>query len=353
MAGWSGGRKVIAPGVAHAETVTTFHSAPLHGASQLHQLRAGGKSAARGAAGDHGDDRRSPRRQQRHRRRAPRRLPQLRRGRGEPRRGGPLCRKLRHRSRGRAVQDRADQRRRPSARCDLLSDRQGHGRPAGNFWRRAAISSLRRHAPKVWARLTTPMPSAAWWRRGRSISSTRSAARPMPRSTNGRPRCSSAPCGPARCTSLPRASRPEDRALTGVRMTESLAGSVAEKPLPGTTTGGVAVIPEGPYVVARPPPGCVDPVTSPHRQACPPLGERRIQEYVSHHAARLGRLTARRTLWLGKADCCVLTSPPAPARKRRSTWSGRRPIWAAGALPPSTWRRRWTRRRIRSRLRTS
>ena len=27
MAGWSGGRKVIAPGVAHAETVTTFHSA--------------------------------------------------------------------------------------------------------------------------------------------------------------------------------------------------------------------------------------------------------------------------------------------------------------------------------------
>ena len=27
MAGWSGGRKVIAPGVAHAETITTFHSA--------------------------------------------------------------------------------------------------------------------------------------------------------------------------------------------------------------------------------------------------------------------------------------------------------------------------------------
>ena len=32
MAGWSGGRKVIAPGVAHAETITTFHSLPLHGA---------------------------------------------------------------------------------------------------------------------------------------------------------------------------------------------------------------------------------------------------------------------------------------------------------------------------------
>ena len=27
MAGWSGGRKVIAPGVAHADTITTFHSA--------------------------------------------------------------------------------------------------------------------------------------------------------------------------------------------------------------------------------------------------------------------------------------------------------------------------------------
>ena len=27
MAGWSGGRKVIAPGIAHAETITTFHSA--------------------------------------------------------------------------------------------------------------------------------------------------------------------------------------------------------------------------------------------------------------------------------------------------------------------------------------
>ena len=27
MAGYSGGRKVIAPGIAHAETITTFHSA--------------------------------------------------------------------------------------------------------------------------------------------------------------------------------------------------------------------------------------------------------------------------------------------------------------------------------------
>ena len=27
MAGWSGGRKVIAPGVAHKDTITTFHSA--------------------------------------------------------------------------------------------------------------------------------------------------------------------------------------------------------------------------------------------------------------------------------------------------------------------------------------
>ena len=27
MAGYSGGRKVIAPGIAHADTITTFHSA--------------------------------------------------------------------------------------------------------------------------------------------------------------------------------------------------------------------------------------------------------------------------------------------------------------------------------------
>jgi lactate racemase len=27
MAGWSGGRKVIAPGIAHHETIRTFHSA--------------------------------------------------------------------------------------------------------------------------------------------------------------------------------------------------------------------------------------------------------------------------------------------------------------------------------------
>ena len=41
---------------------------------------------------------------------------------------------------------------------------------------------------------------------------------------------------------------PEDRALTGVRMTESLAGSVAES---AARHGDrrVAVIPEGPYVV--------------------------------------------------------------------------------------------------------
>jgi nickel-dependent lactate racemase len=31
MAGWSGGRKVIAPGVAHAETITTFHNSALMG----------------------------------------------------------------------------------------------------------------------------------------------------------------------------------------------------------------------------------------------------------------------------------------------------------------------------------
>ena len=52
MAGWSGGRKVIAPGVAHAETITTFHNSELHGPSARRQLHAGRQPAARGAARD-------------------------------------------------------------------------------------------------------------------------------------------------------------------------------------------------------------------------------------------------------------------------------------------------------------
>jgi nickel-dependent lactate racemase len=38
MAGYSGGRKVIAPGLAHAETITTFHNARFMG-NQLQSAR--------------------------------------------------------------------------------------------------------------------------------------------------------------------------------------------------------------------------------------------------------------------------------------------------------------------------
>ena len=75
MAGWSGGRKVIAPGVAHAETITTFHSARfmehpnctncvLEG-NPLHEEQLEIMAMIGGAR----------RRQQRHRRRAPCGLP--------------------------------------------------------------------------------------------------------------------------------------------------------------------------------------------------------------------------------------------------------------------------------------
>ena len=39
MAGWSGGRKVVAPGVAHEDTIRTFHNAAVHGGSGRHPVQ--------------------------------------------------------------------------------------------------------------------------------------------------------------------------------------------------------------------------------------------------------------------------------------------------------------------------
>ena len=47
MAGYSGGRKVIAPGLAHAETITTFHMRSIHGGSRCNQLQFRPQSAPR------------------------------------------------------------------------------------------------------------------------------------------------------------------------------------------------------------------------------------------------------------------------------------------------------------------
>ena len=52
MAGYSGGRKVVAPGIAHADTIRTFHSARFMEDPLAVQCRLSGQPAARGAVGD-------------------------------------------------------------------------------------------------------------------------------------------------------------------------------------------------------------------------------------------------------------------------------------------------------------
>jgi nickel-dependent lactate racemase len=52
MAGWSGGRKVVAPGVAGEETIRTFHSARFMEDPLAVSVQPGRQSAARGAARD-------------------------------------------------------------------------------------------------------------------------------------------------------------------------------------------------------------------------------------------------------------------------------------------------------------
>ncbi len=52
MAGYSGGRKVIAPGIAHEDTIRTFHSARFMEHPAAIQCNLAGQPAARGAARD-------------------------------------------------------------------------------------------------------------------------------------------------------------------------------------------------------------------------------------------------------------------------------------------------------------
>ena len=174
MAGWSGGRKVIAPGVAHKDTITTFHSArfmehpratscnlegnPLHEA-QLEIVEMLGGALALNTVIDE-----------------ERRLSFVNFGEivGEPPRRGQAHERIRRGAARRAVRHGGDQRRRLPARQDLLSDREGHGdadRDHGAGRRSDhCVGLLRRHGlagvPDAQRRLVEA---------GRSASSRRSA----------------------------------------------------------------------------------------------------------------------------------------------------------------------------------
>ena len=127
MAGYSGGRKVIAPGIAHADTIRTFHSArfmedpaaiqcnlagnPLH-EEQLEIVRMLGRRLC----GQH-RDRRGPRSRPR----------QFRRSDRKPPRGGRVRRRKRARSGGPALRDDRDFGGGTSARRHVLPDGEGHG----------------------------------------------------------------------------------------------------------------------------------------------------------------------------------------------------------------------------------
>ena len=208
MAGWSGGRKVIAPGVAHAETITTFHSArfmehpnctncvlegnPLHEEQLAIMAMIGGARAVNSVIDDE--------------------------------------RRVAFLNYGEVVASHAAAVAFAEQFCTVpvaerfstvLTSSAGYPLDATYYQTvkgmvgpleilaPGATSSSRPPAPRGWARRTTRMRSAAWWRTARSTSSTRSAPRPTPRSTSGRPRCSFARCGPARSTFTPRALRPK------------------------------------------------------------------------------------------------------------------------------------------------
>ena len=203
MAGWSGGRKVIAPGVAHAETITIFHSArfmehpnctncvlqgnPLHEEQLAIMAMIGGARAVNSVIDDE------------------RRVAFLNYGEVVA-------------SHAAAVAFAEQYCTVPVAErfSTVLTSSAGYPLDATYYQTvkgmvgpleilaPGATSSLPRPARRGWARHTTRTRSAAWWRTARTASSTRSAPSPTRRSTSGRPRCSSAPCGPVRSTSSPR-----------------------------------------------------------------------------------------------------------------------------------------------------
>ena len=136
MAGYSGGRKVIAPGVAHADTIRTFHSARFMENPLAIQCNLDGNPAARGAARDRAHAGRGLRAQHRHRRRPRSRARQLRRSDREPPRSPSLSSPSRSACRS-AAASRPSSRPRPGTRSTRRTTRPSRA------WSRRSTSSSR------------------------------------------------------------------------------------------------------------------------------------------------------------------------------------------------------------------
>ena len=198
MAGYSGGRKVIAPGHRARGHDPHLPQRPLHGGPARGPVQPRRQPAARGAARDRRHAGRGLRAQHRDRRRPRSRPCQFRRGHREPSRGRRLRVALDSRSDRAPFLDRPHIGRGSSARQDVLPDGQGHGHAARH-------PRAGRHADRGLGLLgrVSARPSSATRRRGcaRSVptrSCNRSWPSGSPTSTNGRPRCSSSPCASGR-----------------------------------------------------------------------------------------------------------------------------------------------------------
>ena len=248
MAGWSGGRKVVAPGVAHHETIRTFHSArfmedplavqcnlvgnPLH-EEQLEIVRMLGDVYAP---------------QHRARRAARSGLRELRRDCRESLAARRIRQRRDPRSIAAAVFDRGDLVGRLPARQDLLSDNQRHGDPD----RHTRTGRHADHRFGVFRRLRLAGVSrgagAARRARARTISRDIDRQDAWPTSTNGRRRCSSNRCGVGRIELFTSGLSAADQAITGVHIVSDLDRAIAAS-MDRCRDPAVAVIPEGPYVI--------------------------------------------------------------------------------------------------------
>ena len=158
-----------------------------------------------------------------------------------------------------ALQDRGHQRRRLSARQDLLPDREGHGgaarHPGAGRRSDRRVRLLRGHGLARVRRRPAPAGRA----RRRTASSRRSAPSASPTSTSGRPRCSSSRCGSAASSSTPTAWPRRERRAHRRRDDRLGRRPRSRRASRARAIRGVAVIPEGPYVVPGPSAGGLSP----------------------------------------------------------------------------------------------
>ena len=132
MAGYSGGRKLVVPGVAHQDTILQAARRGDPGPPGRGQHGHRRQPAARRAAAHRARHRRGVRAECRDRRGAPDRVRELRADRAEPCPGRGVHAPLRGSAGRRAVQDGRHHQRRLPARQDVLPDDQGHGGGAGH-----------------------------------------------------------------------------------------------------------------------------------------------------------------------------------------------------------------------------